>query len=590
MGGLAARRRAIRHTRLTLPGHPSPHRRSPLRLLALLLVCAGCGPGAEIRVYPAARIHTLEPGDAPAEAIALEGDRILAVGTLDEVKGALRDRAYRVDDRFRNHVILPGFVDPHLHPLLGAAILASEIVSAVSWQTPAGRTTPVRGREAFLSRLRQLARSGSGWLLVWGYHRPYHGPLSRADLDALSPDRPVLVWHRSAHEIHLNTAALHEAGLRREELAAHPHADWERGHLWESGLLELASPVVRRLMGPGRLLRGLTALARVVHRGGITTVGDQGFPLATALGELAVLHLDRLRTRPPWRLFLVPNAMTLLRREGSPEQAERAATRLLRLGFGDVRFLRHAKSFADGAIFSQLMQMTEPYLDGHAGAWMLEPERQGELLETFWRRGWDLHVHVNGDAGVDLVMDEIESLQGRAPDPHRRVVLEHYGFARADQALRAARLGLSISNNPYYVYELAPVYAEEGLGPDRARRISPLGELARAGVPFSLHSDHPMAPAEPLRLAEVAVTRRALDGRVWGPEHRISRELALRAITLEAARSLGLEEEIGSLRPGKRADLTVLERDPFEVPAEEMGDIPVWGTVVGGELHPIAPP
>ncbi len=547
--------------------------------------------GEGIRIYAAARIHTMEPGTSPATAIALEGDRILAVGSLPEVERALRGRRYHVDERFRDGVILPGFVDPHLHPLLGAAILACEIVSAVSWPTPAGRTEPVRGREPFLKRLAELAsRGGDDWLLVWGYHGPYHGELSRGDLDAIASERPVLVWHRSAHEVFLNTAALEAAGLRRELLEAHPHADWEQGHLWESGLLELGEPVLRRLLSPGRLLRGLAALSEVVHRGGITTVGDEGFPLASPLGELGILHLGRLRSRPPWRLFLVPNAMTLYRREGSAEGAEEAAARLLFVGVDGIRFLRHAKSFADGAIFSQLMQMTEPYLDGHEGAWMLPPERQSELLDVFWRRGWHLHIHVNGDAGVDRVMDEIEALQRRAPDPARRVVLEHYGFARADQARRAARLGLAVSNNPYYVYELAPAYAEEGLGPDRARRISPLGELARAGVPFSLHSDYPMAPAEPLRLAEVAVTRRALDGRVWGPEQRVPPELALRGITLEAARSLGLEDEIGSLRPGKRADLTVLGGDPFEVPAEEIGRIPIRATVVGGRLRPVSPP
>ena len=122
---------------------------------------------------------------------------------------------------------------------------------------------------------------------------------------------------------------------------------------------------------------------------------------------------------------------------------------------------------------------------------------------------------------------------------------------------------------------------------ERAADISPLGGLARAGVPISFHSDYLMAPAEPLRLAGVAVNRIASDGRVWGADQKLSVELALRAITLEAARSLGLEDEIGSIRAGKLADFTVLEADPYGVDPSELADIGIWGTVLEGKPYPI---
>jgi len=166
-------------------------------------------------------------------------------------------------------------------------------------------------------------------------------------------------------------------------------------------------------------------------------------------------------------------------------------------------------------------------------------------------------------------------------------VLEHYGYAREDQHARLARLNVVVSNNAYYLHELAPIYAESGLGPERAADISPLGGLDRAGVPISFHSDFPMAPAEPLLLAWVAVNRIASDGEVWGEDQKLALDRALRAVTLEAAWSLGLEDEIGSIAPGKKADFTVLEQDPYAVAPRALKNIPIWGTLLEGTPHPI---
>jgi hypothetical protein len=545
-------------------------------------------------VLVARRILTLEPERPEATAVAVAAGRIVAVGSLDEVRAALGGRPFALDESFRDHVLVPGFVDPHVHPTLAATILPSEIVSAMEWTTPRGRTRAVRGREAFLARLRELdaelrsAGRPEDWLPVWGYHEPYHGALSRRDLDAVSATRPIFVWQRSVHEMFFNTPALEALGMSRAAWEAHPQADWERGHLWERGTLALGTPMARVLARPLRYRRGLALMSEVLHRGGLTTVAEQGFPQVSAPGEYALLALEMQRRDTPYRFALVPNAMFLARREGSALEAERAAARLLRFDRERVRIPRHAKYYADGAIFSQLMQMSEPYLDGHAGEWMMTPDEQWAVLSAFGARGWDLHVHVNGDAGLDVVLDQIERLRAAHPRPERRIVLEHYGYARADQARRVRELGLAVSNNAYYVHELAPVYAEHGLGAARAARISPLGDLARAGVPISFHSDFPMAPAEPLTLVWAAVNRIGSDGRVWGPEQRLALDLALRAVTVEAAFSIGMEDEIGSIRPGKRADFTVLDADPREVSPEAIRDIGIWGTVLDGRPHPIS--
>ncbi len=550
-------------------------------------------PDDTLRVLTARKILTIESDRPEATAVAIAAGRIVAVGSLDEVREALGDRPFELDDSFRGHVLVPGFIDPHIHPVLAATILPIEIVSAMEWTTPRGRTRAVRGREAFLARLRELdaqLRDEGGpedWLSVWGYHEPYHGALSRRDLDAVSESRPIFVWQRSVHEMFFNTRALEELGMSREAFDAHPQADWESGHLWERGTLALATPMTRVLAAPLRYRRGLAMMSEVIHRGGLTTVAEQGFPQVSAAAELALLALEMHKRDTPYRFVLVPNAMFLHRKQGGALEAESAAAGLLRWGSDRIRIPRHAKYYADGAIFSQLMQMSEPYLDGHHGEWMMTPDEQWAVLSTFWENDWDLHIHVNGDAGLDLVLDQIERLRAADPRPEGRIVLEHYGYARDDQHRRVRELGVAVSNNAYYVHELAPIYAGFGLGPERAADISPLGGLARAGVAISFHSDFPMAPAEPLTLVWSAVNRIASDGRVWGPEQRLALDLALRAVTLEAAWSIGLEDEIGSIRPGKRADFTVLGADPYEVAPEAIREIEIWGTVLDGRPHPI---
>jgi predicted amidohydrolase YtcJ len=542
------------------------------------------------RIYVAKKIITLESDRPVGTAVAVREGRILAVGDRTEVQAALGAEPFTFDETFADKVLLPGFIDPHLHPSLAATILPLEIVSAMQWTTPEGRTEPARSRDAYLERLRALDASMSDpdeWLLTWGYHEPYHGKLERADLDEISVTRPIFVWQRSCHEMFFNSKALQELGLRAEDFDAHAQADWGTGHLWEAAALTLGAPMLRVLAWPPSYRRGLAMMSEVVHRGGLTTIAEQGFPQVNQWGELLMLKLETWKGNTPYRVVLVPNAMFLMKHFETAREAEEEAARMLELGNDRVRFVKHVKYYADGAIFSQLMQLSKPYLDGHRGEWMMEPEVQAEVLSEFWRKGWDFHIHVNGDAGLDLVLDQVEAQRRAHPDSRNRVVLEHYGYAREDQHRRLRALDIAVSNNAYYLHELAPIYAKHGLGPERAAEISPLGGLARAGVPISFHSDYLMAPAEPLLQVWTAVNRIGSDGRVWGEDQKLSLELALRGVTLEAARSLGLEDEIGSIRQGKRADFTILEQDPFSVPPMALAEIPIWGTVLGGVPHPI---
>jgi len=169
-------------------------------------------------IYPAREIITLDPARPSARAVAVRGDRIVGVGSLDELKQAAGQESYAVDATFANQVIVPGFIAQHDHPLLAALTMTSEIIAIEDWVLPQGTSKAARNHEEYLQRLAEAnARQADpdSVLLTWGYHHYFHGALKKSELDAVSATRPIIVWHRSAHEFYLNTAAEKKYGVDR---------------------------------------------------------------------------------------------------------------------------------------------------------------------------------------------------------------------------------------------------------------------------------------------------------------------------------------------------------------------------------------
>jgi predicted amidohydrolase YtcJ len=570
-----------------------------LALLGLLLTACNQQPPpaadtantAEVTVYRAGSVITMDATRPRAEAVAVDGEHILAAGTMVEIERALEGRRYRVDDRFVGKILLPGFIEPHLHPYIAAILLPMTFITPHDWSLPDREVKGVRGREAYLQRLTEHEGDLGGddeWLWTWGYHQLFHGELSRADLDAVSSTRPILVWHRSFHEIYLNTAALEALAVDEEAAIAHPQADFSQGHFYENGLQLLLPALIPLLMEPERYRNALVMARKIIHAGGITTVGDANFGTLGIDGELAALVAAGWDTpATPFRTYLLLDGKTLGRANGH-EQVRRMVDFLPRRNLEQIKFSpRQIKLFADGAAYSQLMQMSEPYTDGHEGEWLMEPAELEEAARVYWNAGFQINVHVNGDRGLDATLDILETLQRENPRENHRFTIHHLAYARPDQAERLAQLGGMVQANPYYLWALGDKYAEVGLGPQRAAQMVPLNSFRRAGVRVALHSDFTMAPAQPLLLAWAAATRRTAEGNALGLNERLTLQDALRAITIDAAYQMGREADSGSIEAGKRADFTVLELDPYEVPIESLKDIPIWGTVFAGRVYPL---
>lgn len=546
-----------------------------------------------ITLYTARRVITMAGPDEGFDAVAVVGDRVLAAGQRARLEARIGAQPYRIDDRFADKVIIAGLIDQHVHPVLAALTMTLEIIAIEDWDLPTGFSRAALTPEDWRARLAaaEAAMAGADTpLITWGYHHYWHGLVRRPDLDAISATRPILVWHRSAHEFILNTPALALAGIDAGLVdalqgAAREQADFATGHFYEQGAFAVMGKIAPLLSTPERLTAGLELMRDYAHRAGVTMACEPGGVLSRPLQEAqnAVLGGEDV----PFRTYYMADGKSLsaLYREKGTMIAETEA--LLGWGRGRTAFLpKQVKLFADGAIYSQLMQVSEPYTDGHAGEWIMDPAFFDATFDAYWEAGFQIHVHQNGDAGLDMVLDALERNMRRLPRSDHRTTIVHFGYAREDQCGRLAELGASVSANPYYVTALADRYAELGLGPERADNLVPLGFVAPHGTPISFHSDMPMAPGQPLYLVWAAVNRTTTSGRVAGPQHRQGVREALRAVTLDAARSLRMETEIGSIEPGKRANFTILEDDPLAVAPAAIKDIRVWGTVLEGRVFP----
>lgn len=543
-------------------------------------------------IFTAREIITLNPAKPKAQAVAVVGDRILAVGTLEELRAAAGSQPSVVDDRFAGHVMVPGFIAQHDHPFLAALTMQSEIISIEDWELPSGTVKAAQDRNEYMARLaaaEKAMKNPDEVLLTWGFHHYFHGKLTRADLDRISTARPIIVWHRSAHEFIVNSRAMDVFGVTREFVAGFPasaqeQSNFEEGHFWEQGLFAVIGKLAPAVATPERIRAGLEFLVSYLQANGVTLGCEPGGILSKPLqdAENAVLS----SSSNPFRFYFIADGKSLV--AAYPQTALEETEKLLTWGQGHTAFLpKRVKLFADGAIYSQAMQLRDAYTDGHKGEWMMDLLFFRRSFRIYWDAGYQIHVHVNGDAGLDMVLNTLEENMRRAPRHDHRTVIVHFAVSAKDQVERIRSLGAIVSGNPYYTAALADQYGKAGLGPERADEMVRLGDVERAGIPFSLHSDMPMAPAQPLFLMHCAVNRFTKSGRVAGEQQRISREGALRAVTLDAAHSLLMEKEVGSIVAGKLANFTVLSDNPVTCEASAINDIAVIATVHEGRVfHP----
>ena len=543
-----------------------------------------------LTIFKAKEIVTLDQTISSADSVLVNNDRVIAIGHINDLIDRYPEA--NIDDQFKNNVMVPGFIEHHIHPFLSAITMNAKIIAIEGWDLPKNQSQAYRDRDSYLKRLSDIEESMNDDepLVTWGFHHYFHGDLTRDDLDLISSERPILVMHRSYHEFILNTPALEYFDITRDfveslDEEARMYADFDKGHFSEQGMISVYPKLLKYLGRPEYLLSGLQLTEDYLHQNGVTMIANPGAWLIEPIQKAKNLILGDENT--PFRSFFIPSALILSEEHEVSELIEESK-KLLDWGGGKVEYLpNRIKLFADGAMYSQNMVLSEGYLDGHQGAWLMQEGLYRSVFKLFWDEGYQIHIHQNGDEALDLILDVLEENMEINPREDHRTTIVHFGISRADQMERVKSLGAIISANPYYVTALSDLYSRKGIGPERALEMVRLGDVDRAGIRFGLHSDMPMAPGSPLDLMHAAVNRINFANEVAGPNQRVSPMAALRGVTLDAAFIMGLEDDYGSISEGKLANFTILSENPLTVNPERIKDIDVIATIVEGKHYPI---
>jgi predicted amidohydrolase YtcJ len=502
-------------------------------------------------------------GPKDATALAVAGGRIAAVGSRDEVL-ALRGPDTRMVD-LAGQTLVPGFVDAHAHIWKIGHLLTTllDVRSATSLADVAARLRAQAGK----------IPTGS-WLQGRGYNETrFHDGRSptRADLDAVVSDRPVVLMRTCAHIVVCNSQALERAGIGRDT-AAPPGGEIDRGPDGEpTGVLrETAMGMVLRLIPPpthDEYAAMIAAALRHQASLGVTSTNDAG--VVPALLD-TYRRLDK-EGGLPIRINVM--ALRLVDGVGAvPLPARRHHSNRLRID--TVKF------FADGGLSGATAALSVPYRHADTrGNLRVEYDELLALAREAHDAGWRIATHAIGDEAIDLVLRVYEAC-GRGPQRHR---IEHFGLPNADHLARAARAGVIGVPQAIFVHALGRNFRHY-LPDALLARAYPVRAMLDAGVTVALSSDAPVVEDDsPLRGMQAAVLRRDADGEAIAPAEAISIDEALDAYTRGGAVASGDDADRGRLWPGMQADLAVLSGDPRATPPEALTALRVTQTWVGGQ-------
>jgi predicted amidohydrolase YtcJ len=555
---------------------------------------AGAGqaphPRAADIIVTNARAYTVNGQQPWAEAVAISGGQIVAVGSSQDVE-KLRSQSTRVIDA-QGHLVLPGFVDCHIHFLEGSEVLGWVVLNDL-------KTLP-----EVQARVKEYAAAHpeKKWILGRGWTYPMFGAAAIPDkkyLDEVVADRPVYLEGFDGHTSWANSKALALAGITKTSPEPSNHnfvRDPKTGEP-TGALKEDADDFIKKAIPPpskAEKLEAFRAGLKEANRAGLVRV--HGASEQTALDDdlLNANVLEQLRRSGELtvRMYLAyqvpPPGLTAKQIQAIEDYRRRYHDDWISAGV--------VKFFMDGVVETHTAAMLAPYSDDTtlSGKLNWEPERYNQAVTELDRRGIQIFTHAIGDRGVRVAVDAYEkaSVANHTHDARHRV--EHIENVSAADIPRFGKLGVIASFQPLHSYpdeDTLNVWVRN-VGPERAQRAWAWGDIARAGGALAFGSDWPVVTLNPWVGLQTAVTRQTAEGQPpdgFVPRERISVEDGIRAYTLGAAYAGHREKTEGTLEPGKVADLIIVSQDLFKIEPHEIGKTQVLMTMVGGKVVYQAP-
>lgn len=512
-----------------------------------------------------ARVLTSDDNMPRAEAFAVKDDRFIAVGTSSDILNLASSGSEIIDAE--GMTVTPGFIDAHSHPSSGGV---NELV-----QVNADLRSVVEIKQAIAERARNTPRGQ--WVRAFKYDdtKLDEGrPVNRFDLDEAAPENPVVVGHRGGHTGVYNSMALAMAGVTSET----PDPADGRFYRDENGVLtglvaEKARDVFRDLI-PSDSNReerrdGVKLISQMMTAAGLTSVHQTG----GGRNDMIAYQDARADDGLHFRMYLFPRGQLFFDLVNSG----------IRTGFGDEVFRIGAVKFgADGSASERTMAMSTPFegSPGDHGILTMNQEEIHEAVENAHRNDFQIGIHANGDIAIDMVLNAYERVQSLWPRPDPRHRIEHCSLVNPDLLRRIKATG-SIPT-PFYTYVHYHGNKWVYYGEEKMKWMFAHKSFLDYGIPVAPASDYTPGPYEPLMGIQSMVTRKDWMGRVWGPNQRISVDEALKVCTMNGAYASFEENIKGSITTGKLADFVILAEDPHDVDPDQIKNIEIVRTVVGG--------
>lgn len=519
------------------------------------------------------KVWTVNPDQSWAEAVAVEGEKILEVGSSKEIKRFIGQETKVID--LKGAFLLPGFIDSHTHFLDGGFSLSSiQLRGAES-------------REEFIARIEKKVQEleEEEWILNGDWdHQQFSPPElpSKEWIDAVTPQNPVCINRHDGHMVLANSLALRLAGITKDtetpeggEILKDPQTGEPTGILKDAAI-ELVS---KHIPEPSLREKMMAAEAALRHANevGVTSVHDMGYASNFEVYQ-ELLKINKLNARV-YVYIQIPEVRLLSQLK-------------LKSPFGN-NFLRIAglKGFVDGSLGSSTALFFEPYSDNPSNRGILHSHMFPEgimdkrILEAD-KAGLQVAVHAIGDKANHILLDIFERVMAKNPPRDRRWRIEHAQHLLPEDIERIGMLQIIASVQPYHAIDDGR-WAERKIGKERCRTTYAFKSLRENGVVLACGSDWTVAPLNPLTGIYAAVTRETLDGKNpegWIPEQKISLEEAIRGYTLNGAYAEFAENKKGSIEKGKLADLVVLDLNLFEIPPERIREAHVKMTILNGKI------
>ncbi|MBT8142058.1 MAG: amidohydrolase [Gammaproteobacteria bacterium] len=549
---------------------------------------------AALTYYYNGNIITLNDEMPRAESMVVENGLIIEIG--DSIPS----------EHFKNRVdlegatVLPGFIDSHSHVALSSFLESMVDLSGFTHSSD-------RAVWAYLKQ--EVANYEPGeWIICKGLDPILVADLQTPDiqfLDALAPDNPVMILSQSLHTYWANSLAFEKAEISRDTVSPSESSYYEKdsqGNLTgliveQEALLPFYEIMLKEALTSSVLLDSTVKVMQGYAQNGNTTVVSAGISITNAKPLRLYQHLSD--QKPVFLNQLLSKLGFLPEREANPrhflymrhDRVELLPENKTENDFYNILGVKH---WYDGSPYTGSMYLQKPYLDsdltrnglhiapGYAGKALLAPGELQNFIKQYHQQGWQIAVHAQGDQANHEVVQAFADVNQTMDVTSGRHRIEHALMISTDSLNELHNMGMSANFHTNHLYYYGQALQQDILGTRRAGAMLPIAFAQGIGMQYSMHADQPMFESKPFHLMQTAIERKTKEGTTIGIEHSIQVDSALKAMTIQAAWQIGMENKIGSLEQGKYADFIVVDADPYAVPLEKIKDIKVQKTFVHG--------